>query len=235
MGPSGSCSSPSCFVTASQAGAISGATRVVDQLQDEDDRMTPDEVIAEFRAAGALKDRAFHPLVRLTQPGVPAEDVRVPGSSAHREAVQGAGRENPRPLRQGRSRRLAGRRRHHPGLLRQRGIFQPMRSSWSARTASSRCDARFRDSARVHRIVMVEDIVTTGLSSRACLAAIADKGGEIAGRGLPDRPFPAARPMSGYPWSRLSNSIFRPYAPDACHRNWPPAGDPSRAAGGLAK
>ena len=37
--------------------------------------------------------------------------------------------------------------------------------------------------------LMVEDIVTTGLSSRECIAAIERLGGKVAGSLLPDRPF----------------------------------------------
>ena len=42
--------------------------------------------------------------------------------------------------------------------------------------------------AKGARVLMVEDIVTTGLSSRECIAGIAEEGGVTHCRRLPDRP-----------------------------------------------
>jgi orotate phosphoribosyltransferase len=64
------------------------------------------------------------------------------------------------------------------------------------------------------RVVMVEDIVTTGLSSRECLASIADEPGTLLGAAcLVDRS--AGRVDVGVPLVSLMSLDVPDYAPDA--------------------
>jgi orotate phosphoribosyltransferase len=64
------------------------------------------------------------------------------------------------------------------------------------------------------RVVMVEDIVTTGLSSRECLAAIADEPGELLGAAcLIDRS--GGKADVGKPLVSLVQLDIPSYAPDA--------------------
>ena len=93
--------------------------------------------------------------------------------------MQGAGGEGPRGVRRDRRGRLARGRRHHPGLRdrplagrqaiyveREGGVFK-LRRGFAIPPGA--------------RVLMVEDIVTTGLSSRETLAAIAERPGTIVG------------------------------------------------------
>ncbi len=64
------------------------------------------------------------------------------------------------------------------------------------------------------RVIMVEDIVTTGLSSRECLAAIADEPGELVGAAcLVDRS--GGKAEIGVPLVSLVALDIPAYAPDA--------------------
>ncbi len=59
---------------------------------EESKSMTTDDVLAEFRAAGALREGHFVLSSGAAQPGVPAEEPGVCGAAALRAAVQGAWR-----------------------------------------------------------------------------------------------------------------------------------------------
>ena len=73
---------------------------------------------------------------------------------------------------------------------------------------------RLRDSAQGARVVMVEDIVTTGLSSRECLAALKDHPGELLGAAcLIDRS--GGKADLGVPLVSLVDLDIPNYAPDA--------------------
>jgi orotate phosphoribosyltransferase len=64
------------------------------------------------------------------------------------------------------------------------------------------------------RVVMVEDIVTTGLSSRECLAAVADEPGELVGAAcLIDRS--GGKVDLGVPLVALASYFVPDYPPDA--------------------
>jgi orotate phosphoribosyltransferase len=64
------------------------------------------------------------------------------------------------------------------------------------------------------RVLMVEDVVTTGLSSRECIAAIAAEGGEtVAAACLVDRS--GGKANLGPPLTALITLDIRNYAPDA--------------------
>jgi orotate phosphoribosyltransferase len=64
------------------------------------------------------------------------------------------------------------------------------------------------------RVLMVEDVVTTGLSSRECIAAIAAEGGEtVAAACLVDRS--GGKADLGPPLTALITLDIRNYAPDA--------------------
>ena len=74
------------------------------------------------------------------------------------------------PARSGRRRRLAGRGRDHPGLRDRAPARACPRSTSSGEGGAFKLRRGFRARARARRVVMVEDIVTTGLSSRECIA-----------------------------------------------------------------
>lgn len=64
------------------------------------------------------------------------------------------------------------------------------------------------------RVLMVEDIVTTGLSSRECIAGIAEEGGVTVGAAcLVDRS--GGRANLGVPLAALTSLEIPAYAPDA--------------------
>ncbi|MFQ5346538.1 MAG: orotate phosphoribosyltransferase [Alphaproteobacteria bacterium] len=64
------------------------------------------------------------------------------------------------------------------------------------------------------KVVMIEDIVTTGLSSRECIAAIREAGGEVAGAGcLVDRS--GGRADVGVPLVSLARLDIPAYPPEA--------------------
>jgi orotate phosphoribosyltransferase len=79
------------------------------------------------------------------------------------------------------------------------------------------------------RVVMVEDIVTTGLSSRECLASLAEHPGQILGAAcLIDRS--GGKADLGVPLVSLVQLDIPNYAPTPCPLNWPLCPPPSPVA-----
>ena len=70
------------------------------------------------------------------------------------------------------------------------------------------------------KVVMVEDIVTTGLSSRECIQAIQEAGGDVvAAACIVDRS--GGKADVGVPLIALAAWTSRPIRPTPCRRNWP--------------
>ena len=140
--------------------------------------MTPDDVLDEFKAAGALREGAFRVVLRPAQPGLPAEEPVVFQDAARAERLCSA---------------LAAKIKDKvgeidvvvspavgaiiPGYETGRQLGKP--SIFVEREGGS---FKFRRGFHLEpgaKVVMVEDIVTTGLSSRECIAAIQAAGGEV--------------------------------------------------------
>ena len=77
--------------------------------------MTIDDVLAEFKAAGALA-RPFRAVLRPAQPGLPAEVLVFMHAARTERLCKALAAKITAGGRRGSSGRLAGRRRHHPGL-----------------------------------------------------------------------------------------------------------------------
>src|SRR5579863_7094778 len=141
--------------------------------------MTPDETLAEFRAAGALLEGHFilssgrHSPIFLQKMFVFQDPARTERLCRARAAK---GRETSGPIDIVASPALGGivpgyetaRWLHAKAIFveRDNGVFVLRRGFTIAPGA---------------RVLMVEDIITTGLSSRECLAAIAEHPGTIVG------------------------------------------------------
>jgi orotate phosphoribosyltransferase len=174
--------------------------------------MTPDEVIAEFRAAGALLEGHFILSSGLRSP-VFLQKMFVFQDPQRTEKLCKA---------------LAAKIRERfgkvdlvvspavggiiPGYETARHL--PAHAIFVERENGQFTLRRGFEIPKGARIVMVEDIVTTGLSSRECLAAIADKGGELLGAAcLIDRS--GGKADVGYPLVSLVELDIPTYAPDA--------------------
>jgi orotate phosphoribosyltransferase len=80
------------------------------------------------------------------------------------------------------------------------------------------------------RVLMVEDIVTTGLSSRECIAGINAEGGVTVGAAcLIDRS--GGKADIGVPLAALPGSTSPPMRRTSCRRSLPPCPPSSPAAG----
>jgi hypoxanthine phosphoribosyltransferase len=71
------------------------------------------------------------------------------------------------------------------------------------------------------RVVIVEDIVTTGLSIRETIACLTALGAEVVAAPASSTARPA-RPMSACRWWRSPSMRCRPIHADRCRRNSPP-------------
>ena len=135
------------------------------------------------RSAGDLPRRRgdargpLHPVLRAAQSRVPAEGPRLHASRQDRDALPGAGRQDPRRGRRAdRRRRLARPGRHHSGYETARHLGVP--AIWVEREGGSFKLRRF-ELAKGARVVVVEDIVTTGLSVREAIACLRELGAEV--------------------------------------------------------
>ena len=133
--------------------------------------MTDDEMLAEFRAADALLEGHFILSSGLRSRRLPAMRPGANGSGARAERWRRALAEAPADVRE---RSMWSSRR------RWAGSSSAMR--WAARSAVRRCSSSARRASSAsaaafaiepgERVLMVEDIVTTGLSSREAIAAV---------------------------------------------------------------
>ena len=173
--------------------------------------MTQNEVLDEFRSAGALLEGHFILSSGLHSP-VFLQKMFVFQDPARTERVcRALAEEDPGDLRSRRLRGLAGRRRHRSGL--RNGPASRLQGHF--RGAGERVFALRRGFAIPEgaRVVMVEDIVTTGLSSRECLAALRDYPGTILGAAcLIDRS--GGKADLGVPLVSLVQLDIPAYAPD---------------------
>ena len=174
--------------------------------------LTADQALDEFRAAGALLTGHFvlssglHSPVFLQKMFVfqdPARTERLCRALAGKRAKRSDRSTSSPRRRSGASFRAT----------RPRAGSAPRRSSSSARAAPSSCVAGSR-SPRGARVLMVEDIITTGLSSRETLEALAEHPGTIVGAAcLIDRS--GGKADIGVPRVALATLDIPAYAPDA--------------------
>jgi orotate phosphoribosyltransferase len=174
--------------------------------------LTPDETVAEFRAAGALLEGHFvlssgrHSPIFLQKMFVFQDPKRTEKLC---RALAAKAREKFGPIDIVASPALGG---IVPGyetarwldakaifVEREDGVFK-LRRGFAIPTGA--------------RVLMVEDIITTGLSSRECLAALAEHPGEIVGAAcLIDRS--GGKADIGYPRVSLCTLDIPDYAADA--------------------
>ncbi len=178
----------------------------------EPHEMTPDEAIEEFRAAGALLEGHFILTSGLRSPIFlqkmfvfqdPARTERLCRALAVKaHAAFG-------PIDVVASPALGG---IVPGYETARWLGA--KAIFVERENGAFALRRGFSIARGARVLMVEDIITTGLSSRECLAALAEHPGEIVGAAcLIDRS--GGRAEIGVPRVALATLDIPVYSPDA--------------------
>ena len=173
--------------------------------------MTPNEVLEEFRSAGALLEgtSCCHPDC------IPRSFCRRCSFSwirRGRNVCAGPWRSGSRPPTDRWTMSSPPRWAGSCRAMRPRGTSGARQSSWSARTAPSRSGARgfaIPNGARVVR----SRTSTTGLSSRECLAAVAEQPGRVLGAAcLIDRS--GGRADLGVPLVALVELDIPNYSPD---------------------
>ena len=175
--------------------------------------MTEDEVLAEFRASQALLEGHFLLSSGRHSALLPAVRARADGPRARRPARPARWCRSCRASCAARSRRWSRRRwAGSSSATRWAARSASRRSSSSGRPARSSCAAASRIDEG-EKVLMVEDVVTTGLSSREAIKTIEAAGGEvIAAAALVDRTGGAVD--LGVPFHALVTINFPTYAED---------------------
>ena len=148
--------------------------------------MTNDEVLDEFRAAGALLDGHFILSSGLSSP-VFLQKMFIFQDPARTERLCRALAEKAREAFGTIDVVVSPGGRRHRARLRDRAAARREGDLRRARGRHVQVAARIRDS-RGARVLMVEDIITTGLSSRECSRRHSRASRQDRRRGLPDRP-----------------------------------------------
>ena len=161
-------------------------------------------------------------VVRHAQPLLPAVRARSHGAGARDAAVRRPDRPAaPRAAGPGdRCGGGAGAGRHR-ARLRAGAQLGVLSLFVERRMAGSRCGAALRSSRS--RVLLAEDVVTTGLSSRECMACVTAAGTVVAAACLIDRS--GGRADLGVPLIALAELELPVYPPDRLPPDLPRAGD----------
>ncbi len=141
--------------------------------------MNQDQVLDEFRAAGALLEGHFVLSSGLHSPVFFQKNAVFMDPARTERLCKALGGEGAGRVRQDRRGGVAGGGRDHSGL-RNGASLGRARCSSSARRGQFQLRRGFEIKPG-ERVLMVEDVVTTGLSSRECLDAIRGHPGELVG------------------------------------------------------
>ena len=175
--------------------------------------MTEDEVLAEFRSSEALARRAFPALVGPPQRALPAMRARVDGPRPRRAHRRWRSRRNCRATLRKRDRKVVSPAMGGVIIGHEMGRALGVEAMFVERPEGTFELRRGFSLEPGEKVLMVEDVVTTGLSSREAIKAIEAAGGKvIAAAALVDRS--AGTVDLGVPFFPLIALNFPTYAAD---------------------